>query len=83
MATGSSNSMFLMPEHGVGLFVSFNSCSGHGMHRVHPSIFERFLDHFYPTPAPPPPPPPPDAAPKASHGLQLQSLLRTSAAAAS
>eukprot|EP01051_Picozoa_sp_SAG22_P005209 SAG22_NODE_302_length_12743_cov_12.397738_7_plen_401_part_00 len=58
VATGSSNSMFLMPEQGVGLFVSFNCCSGHGMHRVHPSLFERFLDHFYPTPPPPPEPAP-------------------------
>eukprot|EP01052_Picozoa_sp_SAG31_P020306 SAG31_NODE_1520_length_8024_cov_7.506625_3_plen_1166_part_00 len=56
IATGSSSSMFLMPHHGVGLFVSFNCCSGHGMHRIHPSIFERFLDHFYPIPVPPTPP---------------------------
>jgi hypothetical protein len=54
IATGSSNSMLLMPQHGVGLFVSFNCCSGHGMHRVNPTLFERFLDHFYPMPAPTP-----------------------------
>ena len=46
--------MLLMPQHGVGLFVSFNCVSGHGMHRVNPTLFERFLDHFYPMPAPTP-----------------------------
>ena len=49
-ATGSSSSMLLLLEHGVGLFVSFNCCSGHGMHRIQPTLSERFLDHFFPVP---------------------------------
>ena len=49
-ATGASSSMVLLPEHGVGLFVSFNCCSGHGMHRIQPTLTQRFLDHFYTVP---------------------------------
>lgn len=52
-ATGTSSSMLLLPEHNVGLFVSFNCCSGHGMHRIQPSFTQRFLDHFYTVPPAP------------------------------
>ena len=65
-ATGASSSMIMLPEHKVAMFVSFNCCSGHGMHRIQPSITQRFLDHFYPIPHAPDPkadvpdiPPPP------------------------
>lgn len=52
-ATGTSSSILLLPEHGVGLFISFNCCSGYGMHRIQPSFTQRFLDHFYPVPPSP------------------------------
>lgn len=52
-ATGTSSSILLLPEHKVGLFISFNCCSGHGMHRIQPSFTQRFLDHFYPVPPAP------------------------------
>ena len=65
-ATGTSSTILLLPEHQVGLFISFNCCSGYGMHRIQPSFTQRFLDHFYPVPPAPeedvpsagPPPPP-------------------------
>jgi hypothetical protein len=52
-ATGTSSSILLLPEHKVGLFISFNCCSGYGMHRIQPSFTQRFLDHFYPVPPAP------------------------------
>jgi Ca2+-binding EF-hand superfamily protein/CubicO group peptidase (beta-lactamase class C family) len=85
-ATGTSSSILLLTEHKVGLFISFNCCSGYGMHRIQPSFTQRFLDHFYPVPpAPegedgeddttPPPPPPPPTGGAATAALEDPTML--------
>jgi CubicO group peptidase (beta-lactamase class C family) len=49
--------LVLLPEHDVGLFVSYNSAGGE---KAREELFDAFLDRYYPAPDPPTEKPPAD-----------------------
>ncbi len=57
------SALYLLPEHDVGLFVSFNATGGAS---IPTPVMQSFMDRYFPAPLPPAPAPPADFAVRAA-----------------
>jgi len=61
-----NSGLLLVPDHGVGVFVSYNGAGDReGGRQAVTNLLEAFVDRFYPADAPPPAPVRPDSAERA------------------